>query len=609
MQKENDVPQKVLTPEEKSAIGVAKAQAKIYASMLRRSGLALDDEEQCLLEPVFAALDSATTVGSVCVTSERFDDACELLDMDVSLEAAADILLDRKIAVQNAFPEETPVCPLIVDRGEKLRLYDERNFYDELHLAEKIGKLAAHSVEVEAVEDPQTENIRAVKLATQNRLTIVSGGPGTGKTTAVMRILKALLDENPNLRIALAAPTGKAAGRMQQAVVSQAQHLPDGPVKKYLSDLTAQTIHRLLLTPMPDGNRPSATTPLDCDVLVIDESSMIEIGLAVRLFDAIDETRTRVILLGDRHQLAAVGPGAVFGDLSDKSGALSKVISHLTISHRFATDKAVGQLSQAINTGDVQKVIEELKGSSDSVADDNIITWQKGSKTLDRGLTRGLRKWLDSEIKEILQTIRDQTKGESLFGRLETAETITRQMQRFGVLCAQRRGAMSVSAVNRYVDEVLTEKGISGQHWRQVIVRQNDDLLGVHNGDVGVVVPGVDGEADDVYFPAENGQGRFIKLGLLPQYELAFAITIHQSQGSEYERVAVVLPTASDSGLATRELLYTAVTRVKDSWKDGKKFFGTLDIFGDESVLKQAVKTPVMREGALPERLSLAIEK
>lgn len=601
---------KDLTPQQQSAVRVAKAQAKFYAAILRRNAQEVSQDNEALLTLVFAALDNASEVGSVCVTPSRFAAVTELFGETRSMKDVIEELLAKRLIVESAFPNPTPTSPLIADCAQEWRLYDERNFYNEIRLAQKISSFVTDSLNVPAVFDPKKENERAVELAACNRLTIVSGGPGTGKTTAVMKILKALLDKKADLSIVLAAPTGKAAGRMQQAVVAQAQMLDEGQTKAKLSELKAQTIHRLLLTPMPDGNRPSASTPLDCDVLVLDESSMIEIELAVRLFDALDEKRTKVILLGDRHQLAAVGPGAVFADLSDTNGSLNKNISLLKFSHRFAGDKAVGQLSEAINRGDVKAVLEQLNRSSDS-PNDNKIVWHHSQAYQSKGLSQGLQTWLDGEISELKHLLEDNThRLTDEHERTEVAEKFARLMQRFGVLCAQRNGPMSVNAVNNYVDEKLTDCGYLGQAWRQIIVRQNDDILGVHNGDVGVVVPGLNGEADDVYFPAEDGFGRFIKLGLLPQYELAFAITIHQSQGSEYERVAVVMPSNTDSGLATRELLYTAVTRVKDRKTDGNgKVFGTLDIFADELVLKQAVATPVMREGALPQRISVLVNQ
>ncbi len=611
---QNQPQAKVLTLEEQKAVRSAVAQARLLVSALKRSGKTVTDDDQALLASVFAALDDAATAGSVCVIDERFEKTSDLFGETRTLGEVLENLLAKDLIAKSALPEKTPVSPLIADFGEALRLYDERNFYDELHLAQKIACLIESSTEVPAVADPKQENDRAVQVALANRLTVVSGGPGTGKTTAVMKILKALMEKEPekDLRITLAAPTGKAAGRMQQAVVAQAQKLENEAMKAKLSELKAQTIHRLLLTPMPDGNRPSATAPLDCDVLVLDESSMIEIGLAVRLFDAVDENRTKVILLGDRFQLAAVGPGAVFADLSDTTGVLAKNISHLKFSHRFASDKAVGLLSDAINRGDVKAVMAQLGGAGEKtdVVDDNMIVWHRSQAYMKQGLSKNLRTWLDAEIAEIKALLKGvKSEFESADERRIVAKKVSDLMQRYGVLCAQRNGDMSVNAVNAYVDTKLSEIGFEGQTWRQIIVRKNDDLLGVHNGDVGVVVPGIAGTADDVYFPGEDGVGREIKLGLLPEYQLAFAITIHQSQGSEYERVAVVMPTDADSGLATRELLYTAVTRVKD--KRGQngaiERYGTLDIFAAEKVLKESVEKAVKREGALPERLELLV--
>ncbi len=600
--------QKVLTSEEQKRLCSAVGQARLLTNVLKRSGMWVDEEKEHLLRNLFVALDLALAVGSVCVTQKRFVETAKNLGLDEDFVQTVKALTEAGIVTQSQFPAPTPSACLIADVGKELRLYDERNFYAEVRLAEMIASLAQGAVSILSVSDPREESRRTVELALKNRLTVVSGGPGTGKTTAVMKILKALLEEKSDLKIVLAAPTGKAAGRMQQAVVSQAARLDSGVVKSKLESLTAQTLHRLLLTPMADGNRPSAETPLDCDVLVVDESSMIDVNMAVWLLSSIDVNRTKVILLGDRHQLAAVGPGAVFADLSDAQGVLADNISHLTHSHRFAADKAVGMLSAAVNAGDEKTVIKTLTEKSSSLLaldDDNTVEWHRSQTILEKGLTPGLKAWLDDMIKEFVDVVNHSESKE----RTRHIHEVAQVMQRFGVLCAQRRGNMSVAAVNRYVDEILLKKGFPNQCWRQIIVRQNDDVLEVHNGDIGLVVPGCGEDALDVYFADEKGQGRFIKLGLLPNYELAFAITIHQSQGSEYERVAVVMPTAAESALATRELLYTAMTRVKDGRDGGKKTYGTLDIFSEESVLKTAVKTPVMREGALPERLTTLFSK
>ena len=162
---------------------------------------------------------------------------------------------------------------------------------------------------------------------------------------------------------------------------------------------------------------------------------------------------------------------------------------------------------------------------------------------------------------------------------------------------------MSVEAVNRYADERMARLGVVGTAWRPVIVRRNDPALAVNNGDVGVVVPSEAGSGEDVFFPNDFGAGRFVKLALISAWERAFAITIHQSQGSEYHHVAIVLPDKKESALATRELLYTAVTRVKDVWENGQKHYGTLDVYGTQETVEQSVKTPVERDGGLAMRL------
>lgn len=547
---------------------------------------------------VLEALEQARSEGSTCVTARRF---ARLTQGRRRLAYAASCLerigaLSRCDAAGRLEGHAFLVAEQALQDGEVERLYSARNFYDELQLAEKIALLARGAVDVTASGADE----RLTQMALVNRITVVSGGPGTGKTTAVMKMLRALLETDQNLTILLAAPTGKAAGRMQTAVRGQAAQLPDGSVRRILMELEAQTIHRLLTTPDPEGSRPSAANPVDADVLVIDESSMIAADLAMRLFAAVDVERTRVILLGDRFQLAAVGPGSVFADLSDQQGALHPVIEHLTVSHRFAADKTVGMLARAINDGDVPSVTKLLRERTASAAEnDNALVWHEEScrngTLLSAPLKKSIERWVHDYVGEIDRTQR--------LDKNERAQRLFAFLSDYGVLCAQRSGSMSVEAVNRYADERMTRLGVAGTAWRPVIVRRNDPAMAVNNGDVGVVVPSEAGSGEDVFFPNDFGAGRFVKLALISAWERAFAITIHQSQGSEYHHVAIVLPDSKESALATRELLYTAVTRVKDVWENGQKYYGTLDVYGTQEVVEQSVKTPVERDGGLAMRL------
>ena len=248
------------------------------------------------------------------------------------------------------------------------------------------------------------------------------------------------------------------------------------------------------------------------------------------------------------------------------------------------------------------ELLGSLTKDAGDVHEDNVVRWHH-ARDLSGQLSSQARDWVRSMMHPVIESIRANEENFAAGGqkRLEAARSVARTMRSFGALAAVRRGPMSVEAINREADAILCANGFEASRWRQIIVRSNDDVLGLYNGDVGVVVPGEDA-GDEVFFLDTE---RFVKLGLLPPFDPAFAITIHQSQGSEYHHVAVFLPVDEDSPLAARELLYTAVTRVSDErgTKASDKRFGTLDVFGSERVVKKSVKTRVMREGGLAARL------
>ena len=386
----------------------------------------------------------------------------------------------------------------------------------------------------------------------------------------------------------------------------------------------------------------------------------------------------RVILLGDKHQLAAVGPGAVFAEISDGKGALARMgaVVELVKSWRFGKDTPIGQLAAAINHQGANAGLPEAEvfqnvlaafDSAETNADKSLqsaslhtaglVELQKGvftSKATDEqkrereifsrtGLTAPVRSWLNRELEGYAGVL-SECRAAFLAGTTKEQWESLRQklwlcLSGFRALAAQRHGAMSVQAVNDYADQrirsvwPLSEGAFGGGHYpgEVIIVRRNDEGLGVHNGDVGIVLPklleldaptadlddsaAVVGDEDaegaperqdrlDRQGPAVSFTVYFgdthleLPVALLPQFDVAWAMTIHQSQGSEFERVAVLLPVKRTSELATRELLYTAVTRTKR----------TVDVFGSEAVLRRAVEKPTVRDGSLGRRLELFCE-
>ena len=492
-------------------------------------------------------------------------------------------------------------------------VYSRRSWEQEKELGGYLAQLALGAVGVPAVE-PLHEAERAGRLARANRLTVISGGPGTGKTTAVVNILQGLLEDREDLTILLAAPTGKAASRMKEAVAANVQRIENPAIREKLAGLQARTLHRMLFTPGADGRTPSRTNPLEADVVVVDESSMIDIGLAGAFFERIDPQRTKVILLGDRFQLAAVGPGSFFADVSRIDGPLAENISHLTKSWRFESSKALGRLAEAAREGKSDVVLETLKTRARGESPDNPLRLHEDAP--EGTLSPSFKAWFEKELAGPISLIesflkRRASPDEAKIDARAAARELARRYFSIGVLAANREGPGSAAAVNEYAEALFAERGIPYPLFRPMIVRRNDPMLEVYNGDTGVVMPSedwFDGTAfdpahADVYFPDTE---RSVRFGLIGHIETAFAITIHQSQGSEYHHVAVLMPQSAASGLASRELFYTAVTRVRDEKTDAGTVYGTLDVFSSAAVLKKAVATPVRRQGGLARRIAEA---
>ena len=558
---------------------------------------------------VYQALSKVSPAGSLCVTLQRVFETASTQESAVSLESvgeAVNLLMACGLMVEQSSAEDGNV-PLVYDPEPvkaSSRIYFRRYWWMEKRLAQllvsfaKPGKAGAASFEkLDQLEPALSERRRAIERALDNRLSIISGGPGTGKTTAVARILECLLASNHALKVVLAAPTGKAAGRMLESV----RHSIAGQAEfKYLAEkepeLVARTMHKWLADLQSNGLRPSAEKPLDCDVLVIDESSMIDIELAVRFLSVIDAERTRIILLGDPCQLEAVGPGSILADICDDDSPLRKdYVSELTVSHRFPEGSPLGQLA---------KNIRMVRDDKDIFipSDLGIFNHLSTSETLKGLLSSSARKWLDGHISAYADAIKAYLNHQNVHALWDSAK-------RFQALAATRHGKMSVDAINDYAQECLEDAlvgmdldALSGQ---MVIVRKNSSALDIYNGDVGIVLPQIKSDTSNliVYF---GDRQKTLALGRLPQYEPAFAITIHQSQGSEYEDVAVFLPTGVDNQLATKELLYTAVTRVK---VDSEQKRGTLALFGEQSVYNRAVKRATERTSGLKARLREAFQK
>lgn len=624
---------------------------------------------------------------------------------------------------------ETLTTPLVFD-VERLRLYLARYWYFEQRLATNIaGRLLLKPRSLDEIglqagiadlfPDRKSPGARdqclAVAQSVDRWFSVITGGPGTGKTTTVARLLALRLKlhqaeghDPTDLGILLMAPTGKAAQRLNESLRRATQHLnADSQIVEALSQVSAGTIHRLLgWTPLPPERggpfRHRADAPLEADIVLIDEASMVDLALMCRLFDAIPQS-AQVILIGDRDQLASVEAGGVLSDLcgessdhssngtgnprhdlmarrtglemnhrsdlassvsasvskakpekkesprrkkvdprqmtlsfeqsasadddtwppestaqldsiqpagsSRSSSGLTASIATLTYSHRFSAESVLGQLAGAIREGRADDVIALLRS-----ADPQQIRWLDEDSSASSSIETAIDLAVDG-YRGYLEPLKDQPTG---------SIEILRAAAQVRVLCAHRSGLRGESILNQRIVERLKSEGLLNPYHGDplghlVMVSRNDYRLDLFNGDVGVITSS-DGPASStssvqrgrtvVFEDSTQECGvRRVPSALIPGVQDCFAMTIHRSQGSEFRQVLIVLP-EYDSPVLSRELLYTAVTRVKDTrdQHSGTVTPGLLCISGSEPVLRSAVARRVRRTSGLADSINRRVD-
>jgi len=564
----------------------------------------------------------ATSTGHVCTTLDRLADTATPPQDKAALREA--LLASHLVGT----PQQSGSKPLILD--EEGRLYLHRYFDYEQRLASRLmraARLPAREVSASLKDRLSTlfqplpgdtevnwQKIAAA-LALRQGLTIISGGPGTGKTTTVVNLLACLIEQDADCRIALAAPTGKAAARMTEAIRQRSQHLPPALREKLPTE--SFTVHRLLrFNPGTGRFVHNARNPLAIDVLIVDEASMLDLALAAKLLEAVPAT-ARIILLGDKDQLAAVESGAVFAELcadpsitracrADLAGAcglsaeriappaptrpsaLHDAAVWLTRNYRFAADSAIGRLAADVNAGRAEEAVVWLRQGADSSVDWQEPSTGESASTSIAAILKGYAAYFETVRRDPIDV-----------------QAIIRAFDGFRVLCAVRDGPQGVEAVNdavtRHAVKLLHDVNTAYQRddrfqsaWypgRPVMVLRNDYVLKLFNGDIGIALP--DGSGDlMVFFPDGEKGWRPIAPVRMPVHETAFATTVHKAQGSEFDQVLVLLP-RHQSRVVTRELLYTAVTRAK----------ARIVLCGSEEVLSIAIGQQTVRRSGLLDRL------
>lgn len=573
---------------------------------------------------VAALVSHATGQGDICL------DLDEITGREIVLDGKSVLVPAKELVV--ATLKEAPTvtgpggfCPLVLDAAGRLYLHRYWKYEDDLaqaiiHTSTGIEPVCEDTLQAGLsrlfphTDDTETDwQAVAALAAVQKRFCCISGGPGTGKTSTVVKILALLLEQYPGtlLRIALAAPTGKAAARLKESIIRLKENLSCDERIKLQIPSDVSTIHRLLGTISGSVRfRFSAKNPLPHDLIIIDEASMVDLPLMSKLVTAL-KPDARLILLGDRDQLASVEAGAVLGDLcgsgrtepfSDRfcalvarmTGAkipdselivpLSDTLVVLKKNYRFQAASQIGRLADCVNRGDGTGAMAILSDQANAG-----VTWH------DLPAPGLLKRSLGQDVIE----------GYRPYLAASTIEEALALFDSFRLLCALREGPYGVAGVTLLIEELLAEHGLIDprSRWykgRPILITANDYSMKLFNGDIGIVFPDAETEGSlRVFFRDSEGGIRKVSPLRLPEHQTVYAMTIHKSQGSEFEKVLLLLPD-QDTAALTRELLYTGITRAKRDvaiWGNTATFMtAAFKKIGRKSGLRDALWVPQIIE-------------
>lgn len=563
------------------------------------------------LRPFLYALSEKMKEGNVCLNLKRMENYFDKERHPFAAEWTIDFSILENHPLIGRDPSKSLSYPFILDDN---RLYTQRMYCYEQRFVANIQKMVAASQE-KLQREKILNNVQLLQLARNlfpsstdgqvnwqliacltafsHQFSIITGGPGTGKTTTIAKLLSLLIEENSTstpLKIFLAAPTGKASARMKESLDNLSSSLERENIELNKNTLEAiqaiepKTIHRLLGYRWGSIHfKHNKDNPLDADIVVIDECSMIDIALFTKLLDAIDITKTRLILLGDRNQLASVEAGSLFGDLclslpelnyfdaesisffksiksdmqlpalADSSYHDYYLMGHiveLQRSYRFSDEKGIGQFSKAVLNGDVDAVLK-LQSDAGVIA---IFEEEEEQKLMPDSQT----DWINYFKEQIIQS----------YTQHEDIKEALAHINDYKILSAMKRDKkLGVRAINAEIRSKVSKENtemLGGAYHNQLLmVRQNQANLKLDNGDIGIVRINEKEELFTYFVNKEIPVSPFV----INEFEDAYAMTIHKSQGSEFDNVLILIPSSSGDNhqFLTRELLYTAVTRAKKS--------------------------------------------
>lgn len=521
-----------------------------------------------------------------------------------AMPLAADDIAALRAEAMVAASDEGPVRPFVLDADDRFYLWRNRRDESRVLAALRARREAASSPPVamadidrlfagdaSAATAPQRTAVRQVA---GKRLFVLTGGPGTGKTTTVLRMLLLLQHRaGTSLHIVAAAPTGKAAQRLSQALREGAQALradggiastPDGAACLTAMPQEASTLHRLLgMGGDGGGSREHASAARAADVVVVDEASMIDLAMLRALLDALREDAA-LILVGDADQLASVGAGAVLTDLVAALEADPRD-DLVRLHHVFRSQHALAAIHQSVRSGDVTAFRAAWQAAGDAAIHHRVADVPT--------LARRIDAWSQSLLATAAPPHSDGDSAHVTAAVSAALRTLTQRQ----LLCALHEGPFGALAVAARIDRHLRrarggDDDSPWYHGRAILILHNDYRAQLFNGDVGLCLHDATG-MPRVWFAASDGSVRAVAIEQLPPHESAWAITIHKSQGSEYDHVAVLLPPSPDNPILSRELLYTALSRARTR----------VELWSSEEATAAALNRSTTRAGGLAARL------